>query len=115
VGLTTIAWARALGAGRVTAVDPVQSRRQAAKSFGATDVLTALADAEHGGYDVIAECAGRPDLLNGCVMAARPAFASGRIRPAPLVSRRLGLSDLNGAFEELARTSVGAKTLIQPC
>jgi len=158
VGLTTIAWARALGAGRITAVDPVESRRDAARSFGATDVLAALAVAERGRYDVIAECAGKPCLLDGCVAAARPrgrvivaglcleptpltsvaalmkevsisfavyytpaefseviaAFASGRISPAPLESRRLGLADLNTAFDDLARTAAGVKTLIQP-
>jgi len=158
VGLTTIAWARTLGAGRITAVDPVESRRDAARSFGATDVLASLADAESGGYDVIAECAGKPGLLDGCVAAARPrgrvvvaglcleptpltsvaalmkevsigfavyytpaefseviaAFGGGRISPAPLVSRRLGLPDLNSAFDDLARTAAGAKTLIRP-
>jgi len=158
VGHTTIAWARALGAGRVTAVDPVESRRDVARSLGATDVLTSLADAKRGGYDVIAECAGRPGLLDGCVAAARPrgrvvvaglcleptpltsvaalmkevsigfavyytpaefgeviaALADGRISPAPLGSRRVGLPDLNNAFNDLARAAAGVKTLIQP-
>ena len=158
VGLTAIAWARALGGGRITAVDPVESRRDAARSFGATDVLASLAGAEGGGYDVIIECAGRPGLLDGCVAAARPrgrvivagtcmeptpltpivalmkevsigfavyytpqefgeviaAFADGRIDPVPLVSRRLRLAALNDAFDDLARTAAGAKTLIVP-
>ena len=158
VGLTVIAWARALGAGRITAVDPVESRREAARAFGASDVLAVLADAGSGGYDVIAECAGRPGLLDGCVAAARPrgrvvvagtcleptsltpiaalmkevsisfavyytpaefskviaAFTDGLITPAPLVSRRLGLEDLNDAFGDLARAAAGPKTLIRP-
>jgi 2-desacetyl-2-hydroxyethyl bacteriochlorophyllide A dehydrogenase len=158
VGLTTIAWARALGAGRITAVDPVESRRDAARSFGASDVLASLGDAERAGYDVVAECAGKAGLLDGCVAAARPrgrvtiagvcmeptplssvaalmkevsigfavyytpaefreviaAFTEGRIDPAPLLSRRVGLSDLNDALDDLAQTAVGAKTLIQP-
>jgi 2-desacetyl-2-hydroxyethyl bacteriochlorophyllide A dehydrogenase len=158
VGLTTMAWARALGAGRITAVDPVESRREAARSFGATDVLASAGDASPGGYGVIAECAGKPGLIDPCVAAARPrgrvviagvclqptslasmaalmkeatigfavyytpqefgeviaAFADGRIDPAPLVSRRLGLADLNDAFDDLGRTAAGAKTLIDP-
>jgi (R,R)-butanediol dehydrogenase/meso-butanediol dehydrogenase/diacetyl reductase len=158
VGLTAIAWARAHGAGRITAVDPVGSRRDAARSFGATDALASLDDAEGSGYDVVIECAGRPGLLDGCVAAARPrgrvivagtcleptslmpivalmkevsigfavyytpqefseviaAFADGRIDPAALVSRRLRLADLNDAFDDLARTAAGAKTLIEP-
>jgi (R,R)-butanediol dehydrogenase/meso-butanediol dehydrogenase/diacetyl reductase len=158
VGLTTIAWARARGAGRITAVDPVGSRRDAALPFGATDVLPSLSDAGPGTYDVVAECAGKAELIDGCVTATRPrgrvvvastcldpasltlitalmkevtitfavyytpaefeevvaAFSSGLISPAPLVSRRLGLDDLNNAFQDLVATSAGAKTLIQP-
>ena len=158
VGLTTIAWARALGAGRITAVDPVEARRAAARSFGATDLLASVAEAAPGGYGVVAECAGKPGLLDGCVAAARPrgrvvvaglcmepspltsiaalmkevsisfavyytpaefqavieSFADGRIDPALLVSRRLGLTRLNDAADDLARTAAGAKTLIEP-
>jgi 2-desacetyl-2-hydroxyethyl bacteriochlorophyllide A dehydrogenase len=158
VGLTTMAWARALGAGRITAVDPVESRREAARSFGATDVLASVGEASPGAYGVIAECAGKPGLLDGCVAAARPrgrvvvaglclqptplscmaalmkeasigfavyytpqefgevvaAFASGRVNPGPLVSRRLRLADLNDAVDDLAAAAAGAKTLIEP-
>jgi threonine dehydrogenase-like Zn-dependent dehydrogenase len=46
--------------------------------------------------------------------AVTAAFASGRIDPAPLVSRRVDLSELNSAFDDLASASAGAKTLIQP-
>jgi 2-desacetyl-2-hydroxyethyl bacteriochlorophyllide A dehydrogenase len=81
VGLTTIAWARAQGAGRITAADPVAARRAAAESFGATDVLTTAEAASPGGYDVVVECAGRPGLLDPCIAAAR---AMGRIVVAGL-------------------------------
>jgi 2-desacetyl-2-hydroxyethyl bacteriochlorophyllide A dehydrogenase len=158
VGLTTIAWARALGAQRITAVDPSPARRDAALSFGATDVLASAGEATPGAYDVVAECAGKAGLLDGCVAAARTrgrvvvaglslepsqltsfvammkevtigfavyytprefgevieAFASGRIDPAPLVSRRLGLPSLNEAVEDLARAAGAGKTLIEP-
>jgi (R,R)-butanediol dehydrogenase / meso-butanediol dehydrogenase / diacetyl reductase len=158
VGLTTIAWVRALGAGRITAVDPVEARLAGALSFGATDLLASVAQAQPGGYGVVAECAGKPGLLDGCIAAARPrgrvivaglsvapspltsvaalmkevsisftvyytpaefttvieSFADGRIDPAPLVSRRLGLADLNDAVDDLARTAVAGKTLIEP-
>jgi (R,R)-butanediol dehydrogenase / meso-butanediol dehydrogenase / diacetyl reductase len=76
VGLTTIAWARAQGARRITAVDPVAARRAAAESFGATDLLTTAEAASPGGYDVVVECVGRPGLLDPCIAAAR---AKGRI------------------------------------
>ena len=76
VGLTTIAWARAQGAGRITAADPVAARRAAAESFGATDVLASAEAAAPGGYDIAVECAGRPGLLDPCIAAVR---AKGRI------------------------------------
>ncbi|WP_007518742.1 zinc-dependent alcohol dehydrogenase [Pseudofrankia saprophytica] len=72
VGLTTIAWARARGARRITAVDPAASRRSAAESFGATDVLTTVEETQASGYDVVAECAGKAGLLDAFVTAVRP-------------------------------------------
>lgn len=72
VGLTTMAWARARGADRITAVDPAAERRATAEAFGATDVLTDPADATQGAYDVVVECVGQPGLLDAGVAAARP-------------------------------------------
>nr|MDT0666485.1 hypothetical protein [Micromonospora sp. DSM 115978] len=46
VGLTTVAWARALGANRITVVDPVAMRRTTAEAFGATDVAASVEDVE---------------------------------------------------------------------
>jgi 2-desacetyl-2-hydroxyethyl bacteriochlorophyllide A dehydrogenase len=90
VGLTTIAWARSLGARRITAVDPAPARRDAALSFGATDVLASAGEAAPGAYDVVAECAGKPGLLDGCVAAARPrgrvVVAGVCLEPAPLTA-----------------------------
>jgi (R,R)-butanediol dehydrogenase/meso-butanediol dehydrogenase/diacetyl reductase len=87
VGLTTIAWACAEGARRITVVDPAPARRAAAETFGATDVLTSAEAAEPGGYDVVAECAGQPGLLDACVAAARPngriVVAGVCVEPAP--------------------------------
>jgi (R,R)-butanediol dehydrogenase/meso-butanediol dehydrogenase/diacetyl reductase len=72
VGLTTIAWANALGAGRVTAADPDPKRRESARLMGATDVLASVSEAEASGYDVALECVGRPELLQACQAAVRP-------------------------------------------
>lgn len=70
VGLTTTAWARALGASRVTAVDPDPARRALAQVIGATDVLAAAAEAPAGSYRVVVECVGSSGLLDACVSAA---------------------------------------------
>jgi (R,R)-butanediol dehydrogenase / meso-butanediol dehydrogenase / diacetyl reductase len=102
VGLTTIAWARAEGARRITAVDPVADRRAAAQSLGATDVLTFAEMAEPGGYDIVLECAGKPGLLNACIAAAR---TRGRIviagvcaEPTPLASVAALLKEVSIGF-----------------
>jgi threonine dehydrogenase-like Zn-dependent dehydrogenase len=72
VGLTTIAWARASRAGRVTAVDPDPQRRESARAMGATDALASLADADANAYDAALECVGRPELLPACQASLRP-------------------------------------------
>ena len=72
VGLTTIAWARALGAQRVTAVDPDPQRRDSALAMGATDAVASVAEADANAYDAALECVGRQDLLHACQPAVRP-------------------------------------------
>jgi 2-desacetyl-2-hydroxyethyl bacteriochlorophyllide A dehydrogenase len=70
VGLTTAAWARQLGARTVTVSDPVERRRQAAPSFGATAVLDPKVEEIRGPFDVVIECVGKPGLLDVCAAAA---------------------------------------------
>jgi (R,R)-butanediol dehydrogenase/meso-butanediol dehydrogenase/diacetyl reductase len=72
VGLTTLVWALQKGGRRVTVADPDSVRRDAASALGATDVLVSAADADAGGYDVVVECVGRPELLQACQPALRP-------------------------------------------
>jgi (R,R)-butanediol dehydrogenase/meso-butanediol dehydrogenase/diacetyl reductase len=72
VGLTTAAWASALGAERVTVADPDASRRELARAVGATDVVSSLADADARAYDALVECVGKPALVEACAAAARP-------------------------------------------
>ena len=72
VGLTTTAWTRQRGAGRITVVDPVAARREKAEVFGATDSLREVGQATPNEYDVVVECVGLPGLLDACVAAIRP-------------------------------------------
>ncbi len=72
VGLTTIAWARAMGAGRVTSVDPDPQRRESACTMGATEALASVTEADPNVYDVALECVGRPELLQSCQAVVRP-------------------------------------------
>jgi (R,R)-butanediol dehydrogenase / meso-butanediol dehydrogenase / diacetyl reductase len=72
VGLTTLAWALQKGGVRVTVAEPDPGRRETALAIGATDVLTAVSEAETGGYDAAIECVGRPELVQACQPALRP-------------------------------------------
>ena len=72
VGLTTLIWARQLGAARITVADPDPRRRDSATAVGATDVLASAAEAEERAYDAVIECVGRPELVQACQPALRP-------------------------------------------
>jgi 2-desacetyl-2-hydroxyethyl bacteriochlorophyllide A dehydrogenase len=76
VGLTSVTWAALRGAGRITVVDPNETRRSGAEAFGATEAIADAAAAEVGAYDVAIECVGKPGLLDACIAATR---AKGRI------------------------------------
>jgi (R,R)-butanediol dehydrogenase / meso-butanediol dehydrogenase / diacetyl reductase len=98
VGLTTIAWARAMGARRVTAVDPDAHRRESAILMGATDAQTAVADADAGAYDAALECVGRPELLQACQAAIRPL---GRIVISGACAEPIPIEPVTGLLKEL--------------
>lgn len=77
VGLGIIAAARANGAGLITAIDPIASRRAVALEFGADQVFGDVETARQhgsppridasGGYDVVFECSGHPSSLEWCI------------------------------------------------
>lgn len=158
VGLTTSAWARIMGAGDITVSDPVERRRNAAASFGATHAIDPSEEGLGGPYDVIIECVGKPGLLDACVGAAtthgrivvagvcaepdpylpmmallkeltiafsvyyRPeefrtvvdAFATGQIDPSPLLTRTVGLGDLDDVFASLSTSPDDIKVVVDP-
>jgi (R,R)-butanediol dehydrogenase/meso-butanediol dehydrogenase/diacetyl reductase len=98
VGLTTTAWARTLGAERVTVADPDPSRREAAVAMGATDTLDSLAAAEPGSYHALIECVGKPELIEGCAAAAR---ARGRIVISGACEQPFTVEPIGGLLNEL--------------
>jgi (R,R)-butanediol dehydrogenase/meso-butanediol dehydrogenase/diacetyl reductase len=79
IGLATLQWVRAAGAGRVIVVEPNPSRRVQASAFGATHVVDVgapaaelVAELTRGlGADVVFECAGRPAAVQSAVELAR--------------------------------------------
>ncbi|MFD8084333.1 Zn-dependent alcohol dehydrogenase [Kitasatospora sp. NPDC059722] len=77
VGVATVQGARVCGAGRITVVDPVVSRRERALAFGATDAiapedLKATAKGlPGGGYDYVFEAVGRSATVRAAYDATR--------------------------------------------
>lgn len=80
IGLSVTAFARAAGAGRVVVSERTGARRDAARDFGATDVIDpgagpvaeAFADAAGGPPDIIFDCVGVPGLMRHCIDLSRP-------------------------------------------
>lgn len=78
IGLTTLQWVAAAGAGEIIVIEPNETRRAAAAGLGAT-VTTTPDEAkalilEHTsglGADVVYECVGRPETIQGAVDLAR--------------------------------------------
>ncbi|HET6737135.1 zinc-dependent alcohol dehydrogenase [Mycobacterium sp.] len=98
VGLTTVAWAHAVGARRVTAADPDPKRRELAGRMGATDVVASVAEADVAGYDVALECVGRPELLQACQAAVRPC---GRIVISGACAEPTAIEPITALLKEL--------------
>jgi (R,R)-butanediol dehydrogenase / meso-butanediol dehydrogenase / diacetyl reductase len=98
VGLTTIAWARAEGARRVTAADPDPRRRALAEAIGATDTVVAATDAASSAYDAAVECVGHPELLHACRAAVRP---RGRIVISGVCHQSMPIEPVTALLKEL--------------
>ena len=79
IGLSTLQWVRAGGAGAIVAIEPNADRRSMAAALGADHVVAPGAPAAelvleltHGlGADVVYECAGRPAAIQVAVDLAR--------------------------------------------
>ena len=78
IGLTTLQWVRAAGAGEIIVVEPNDARRELASRLGATTTVTpdeagaVVAERTRGlGADVVYECVGRPETIQSAVDLAR--------------------------------------------
>lgn len=78
IGLTTMQWVKAAGAGHVIASEPNPSRRALAAELGATvtvdptEAPAVIAEVTDGlGADVVYECVGRPETIQGGVDLVR--------------------------------------------
>lgn len=78
IGLTTMQWVVAAGAGEILVVEPNEARRAVASELGATlttspdEARAVIDDHSRGlGADVVYECVGRPETIQGAVDLAR--------------------------------------------
>jgi threonine dehydrogenase-like Zn-dependent dehydrogenase len=74
IGLLTVAALRARGAGSITGVEPVEARRALALSLGAAAALPPGDEARSAcaGATFVAECSGRPEVLQEATDIAAP-------------------------------------------
>lgn len=78
IGLVTMQWVKAAGAGEVIVVEPNDARRALAGELGATmtatpdDIDELLAERTRGrGADIVYECVGRPQTIQSAINLAR--------------------------------------------
>lgn len=78
IGLSTLQWVAAAGAGEIVLIEPNESRRALGMELGATATTTpdeasaVIKEMTHGlGADVVYECVGRPETIQGAVDHAR--------------------------------------------
>jgi len=90
---------RALGAERVTAVDPDPQRRESAVAMGATDALASVGEADIDAYDAAVECVGHQSLLQACQPALRP---QGRIVISGACAEPTPVEPLTALLKELS-------------
>ena len=102
VGLTTIRWAKEMGAKDLVVADPVAARRELSGQFGATAAIDPVQEDLGRDYDVVIDCVGKPGLLNTCVAAAaikgRIVIAGVCAEPDPFVPISALLKELTVAF-----------------
>jgi (R,R)-butanediol dehydrogenase/meso-butanediol dehydrogenase/diacetyl reductase len=124
IGLGTMQWVRAGGAGRVIVIEPNDQRRQLALDLGAHDAVEPgdAADAlikehTHGlGADIVYECVGRPWAIQSAINLARRggsmcliglADADATITPASWLIKELNMTAALAYFHEEFEMAMG--------
>jgi (R,R)-butanediol dehydrogenase/meso-butanediol dehydrogenase/diacetyl reductase len=117
IGLSTLQWVRAAGAGRVVVVEPNEGRRALAAALGAHDVVEPgeaatqlVLERTHGlGADVVYECVGRASAIQAAVDLARRggsmcliglADGEASISPAAWLIKEIGVTSSLAYFHE---------------
>lgn len=124
IGLCTMQWVRAGGAGHVIVVEPDAARRRLAAVLGAHDVVEPgdaaaelVRERTHGlGADIVYECVGRPSAVQSAVDLARRggsmcliglADESAPISPAQWLIKEIAVTSSLAYFHEEFEMSMG--------
>ena len=109
IGLTTLQWVRAAGAGEIIVIEPNETRRRLAAELGATRVAQPdnakelINEHTHGlGADIVYECAGLPATIQGAVDLAR---RGGSMCLVGLASGMAGIDPASWLVKEIAVTA----------
>jgi S-(hydroxymethyl)glutathione dehydrogenase / alcohol dehydrogenase len=92
IGLSIVQGAHVAGAARIIGVDPVAARREAAKRFGATDLVDPTTtdaasyamEASRVGVDYAFDAVGRASLVQTCIAATRNGGTTVAVGAAPM-------------------------------
>lgn len=124
IGLGTMQWVRAAGAGRVIVIEPNEQRRQLALDLGAHDAVepgeaadAVIKERTHGlGADIVYECVGRPWAIQTAIDLARRggsmcliglADADASITPGSWLIKELKMSAALAYFHEEFEMAMG--------
>ena len=124
IGLGTMQWVRAGGAGRVIVIEPNEQRRQLALDLGAHDAVEPgdaadglIKEHTHGlGADIVYECVGRPWAIQSAIDLARRggsmcliglADADASITPGSWLIKELNMTAALAYFHEEFEMSMG--------
>jgi (R,R)-butanediol dehydrogenase/meso-butanediol dehydrogenase/diacetyl reductase len=109
IGLLTLQWVRAAGAGKVIVIEPDAQRQATALALGATSATTPdearrhILDETRGlGADIVYECVGRPETVQTAVDHAR---RGGKMCLIGLATSDVSINPVTWLMKEVAVTS----------
>jgi (R,R)-butanediol dehydrogenase/meso-butanediol dehydrogenase/diacetyl reductase len=112
IGLITLQWVKAAGAGKLIVIEPNSERQSAAVALGATSVTTPdqarrhILDETKGlGADIVYECVGRPETVQTAVDHTR---RGGKMCLIGLATAEVTINPMTWLMKEVAVTSAMA-------
>jgi (R,R)-butanediol dehydrogenase/meso-butanediol dehydrogenase/diacetyl reductase len=112
IGLITLQWVKAAGAGKLIVIEPNEQRQATALALGATSVTTPEAARRHIldetrglGADIVYECVGRPETVQTAIDHSR---RGGKLCIIGLANSAVTINPMTWLMKEVAVTSAMA-------